>query len=614
MKITYSSSSGRERHYVPVALGNGMISLQLDKEGCMKQNTYCAMTPQIVCSGKRYEDRSGRLIRFGYFDDVLPGAGELLHFSQTLDRGRGLCECLASYASGLEVKTAVFCHLGKNIIVISKEFSRPIDYLFKYSFPGGPFLSLREQGEKRIGYSSGSVEGFVEISSPSLSSREWKRQEDGSYTLTLEGKECQRAVIFLGLDEKILKDHTFEGLLEEHSALWKEFWRQSFISIPDEDIREMYRTAQYHLKISSTFWSLPTGLFPTHWEGRFFAYDEFYTHGALLSSGHFKEALKIDHFRSSILPLAIRRACYTAKCPEENRAARFPWETREDGTEGAPDGFWMDRYSHMANAAFSAWEAFCFTGDKELLEKELYPLIRACAEYIRRCGIYYDSANKPYIGKCTDMEKFGEFIEKPYSTTCGSIAVFRAASYCGKLLGQDPGLLEKWELLAEGLLKNLPQEKDQYLPYPACKERSIAMYHGLFPYGVIPPEDPMQKKAIADTEKHLQDFAGQYSSGSNLTAWYAGVIATAEIRRGDPEKALELIREAARNTTGCFYECFEVYERGKLPWFSTAAGALIRAVNELLIYGKEHNIALWKGEEYSFSLPLMKFVAGKVKE
>ena len=600
MKITYSSQSTRQRHYVPPAMGNGKISLMLDKYGCMKQDEYCFMRPVIVLAGKRYEDRAAQLVRFGYFDDLLPDTGKLLSFQQTLDLEKACCECICVYESGLEVKTLLFCHAGRNIIAIHKEFSGQIPYSFLYEFPQGPFLT-RSRGENDgiISYSSGTVSGKVQIYSPRLTIG---KSENISKTL-LEAPACSHADIFIAFDEEINDADSFAALFESHCAVWKKYWEKSMVSIPDEEVMKMYMTAKYHLKISSTPWSVPTGLFPLHWEGRFFAYDEFYTHGAFLSCGNFEEAAKIDHFRYSILEKAIRRACYVTICPPENRAAHFPWETREDGSEAAPDGFWMDRYIHMANIAFSAWEYWCFTGDGILLEKELYPLIRACAEYIRRCAVYEDSAKGFYIGKCTDMERFGEFIERPYSTTCGAVAVFRAAAKCAEKLGKDEVLREKWNILSEKLIESLPEEEEMYVPYKNCPQRSIAMYHGLFPYAVIPPENELQKRAIEDTEAHFQDFAGQYTKSGQLSAWYAGVIATAEVRRGNWKKALQLITEAAKECTGCFYECFEVYERKKLPWFTTASGALIRAVNELLQYAEKNNIPLWDGKSFSAKLP-----------
>lgn len=597
MQITYSNTSVRQRHYVPPAMGNGRLSLMVDLEGCMRQRVYCGMTPVIVQAGCRYEDRDARLLQFGYFDQELFGSGTIQDFRQTLDLSNASCQCVCRYTSGLEAVTEIFCHANRSIIAIRKSFSEPVHFIFRYVFPEGPHMRFRNENDGKIHYSAGTGTGFVSIHSPELTSL-----KSDLCTILLSGQSCREAEILIALNEEICQEDTFASLFASHRQQWKKYWSVSQISVPDDAIMKMYWTAQYHLKISSTPWSIPTGLFPSHWEGRFFAYEEFYTHGALLSSGHVAEALQIDHFRYSILDKAKRRACHCRICPEENQAARFPWETREDGSEGAPDGFWMDRYVHITNVAFSAWESWLYVQDKELLEQELYPLIRACAEYIRRSGVYTDSLTGPYIGKCTDMERFGEFIERPYSTACGAIAVFHAAAECAQCLGKDSVLRQEWQRLSEKLYDALPIENGRYVPYPGCKQHSIAMYHGIFPYGVIPRENAWQNQAIIETEAHFEDFAGQYSKGGRLSAWYAGVIATTEVRRGNPQKALQMISDAANYSTGCFYECFEVYEKEKLPWFTTASGALIRAVNELLLYAAENEVDLWSGKDFSFML------------
>ena len=603
MIISHTKANLRSRHYVPPALGNGSLSFLIDPEGAMKQHNYCGMTPVIVCAGCRYEDQAAKLIRFGYFEQELDDCGPLADYTQTLDTERALCETDCRYASGAEVRTRVFCHAERNIIAIRKIFpgENPPIFHFRYTFPVMGNLSLVPENGDTFHYSTGTKCGFVRISAPGLLLRRCSAS-----ILEFSGR-VKSADILITFHEELRNGDSWDALFDSHCRNWAEYWAESHISIPDKALMQAYTVAQYHLKISSTPWSLPAGLFPEHWEGRFFAYDEFYTHGALLTSGHFRMAEKIDRFRYNILPSAIRRVCSLAVCPKENLAARYPWESREDGSEGAPPGFWMDRYIHIANAAFSAWEMWLFTGDRELLRNVLYPVIRACAEYLRRSAVYYDSVSGPYIGKCTDMERLGELVERPYSTTCGIIGALEAASRSAEQLSCDAGLGREWKRLAENLKKKaLPEENDCYVPYPGCKQHSIAMYHGIFPYGVVDPADPKQERAIAGTEAHCGEFAGQYFQGTMLSAWYAGVIATAEVRRGNCSKALALLSAAAEHATGCFYECFEVYERQKLPWFSTASGAIIRALNELLIHAAEKRISLWDGEHWSFILPRRK--------
>lgn len=603
MQLQHADTNKRQRHYVPPVLGNGSLSLMIDREGNMSQETYCGMVPTIVRAGFRYEHPAKKLISYGYFSQELPGeTGKMLHFEQTLDIDQAYCKCIASYESGITVTTTVFCHAEKDIVAIRKEFSAPVYFRFHYQLPQEDHLKLSPgKTAEYLNYSTGKNQGTIRLYAPELI---FEKTE--STVLQCSGT-VQKCDLLLCFDNDAEEPGDFDSLFVSHCAVWKKFWSRSSVSIPDEALLKTYRMALYHLKISSTKWSVPTGLFKTHWESRYFAYDEFYTHGAFLTSGHFEEAEKIDRFRANTLTEAIYRACHYTLCPPENHAARFPWETLEDGTEGAPPGFWMDRYVHMANIAFSAWETWYFTQDMELLKNTLYPLIHACAEYHRRSAIYRDSVQGAYIGKCTDMERFGEFIERPYSTTCGVITTFRVAAKCADILNCDQELKLKWVALADELYRNIPEENGKYIPYPGCTQRSIAMYHGIFPYGLIPADDPKQLAAIRDTEENIAEFAGQYFKGSALSSWYAGVIATAEVRMGKPLKALHFLQETANNATGCFYECFEVYEKQKLPWFTTASGAIVRALNELLIHAAENQIDLWNGKPYSFDLPAMKY-------
>lgn len=597
MKISYSDKSQRKRHYVPLAMGNGKLSFMVDYEGEMKQQKYCGMQPVIVRSGKRYNDQNMNLVRFGNFVQSPEKSGDVLEFSQSIDLDHAYCECNVKYSSGIEIHTKIFCHAEREIIAIRKNIISEGDvpgYKFSYNLPKERSIQIVQQGTDRLEYNSGNHSGFIKMIAPDAEFC----SSDHELAITTKNSNVD---ILLCFDDEA-KGENFDTLYKTHCSEWEKYWNESWISIPDEALMKMYRTAQYHLKISSTPWSVPTGLFPSHWEGRFFAYDEFYVHGAFLTSGHFKEAVKIDRFRFSVLENAIQRTCYTHICPKENLAARYPWETREDGSEGSPPGFWMDRYVHMANVAVSAWECWKFLQDRQLLSEVLYPLIHGCAEYYRRSAVYYDSVTGAYIGKCTDMERFGEFIERGYSTTCGGIAVFRAAAEIAEYLDCDHELRQKWKKLSEELTHALPAENERYVPYPGCKQNSIAMYHGIFPYQTVCPKDPLQQKALEETEANIAEFAGQYSGGKNISSWYAGVIATAEIRRGDFRKALKYLKDAAENSTGCFYECFEVYELKKLPWFTTASGALIRAVNELLVSCKKNNIKLWN-EDFSFDLP-----------
>ena len=73
-----------------------------------------------------------------------------------------------------------------------------------------------------------------------------------------------------------------------------------------------------------------------------------------------------------------------------------------------------------------------------------------------------------------------------------------------------------------------------------------------------------------------------YQLGSGICSWYLCWEAITCARLGDGETAFRLLEETARQT-GSFGEMFEIYECGIRPWFTTAAGKFIQAVNEMLL-------------------------------
>ncbi|UKI32377.1 MAG: hypothetical protein L6W00_01905 [Lentisphaeria bacterium] len=120
MKLNYSQTDAAARRYVPVALGNGDLSFQIDGGGAMEQREYCGMTPDVVRAGIRYDFPQFPLISFGSFQQELPGTPAIAGFLQEFDPETGLCRCRTDYADGSRLDTTVFCHLRLNLIVIRK--------------------------------------------------------------------------------------------------------------------------------------------------------------------------------------------------------------------------------------------------------------------------------------------------------------------------------------------------------------------------------------------------------------------------------------------------------------------------------------------------------------
>jgi len=84
-----------------------------------------------------------------------------------------------------------------------------------------------------------------------------------------------------------------------------------------------------------------------------------------------------------------------------------------------------------------------------------------------------------------------------------------------------------------------------------------------------------------------------YPEGTHISPWYACWKATAYARAKDADKAYDALRQAYLSV-GVFDEMFEINEENVhfRPWFTTAAGIFLVAVNEMLLQSEGSVITL----------------------
>ena len=588
MQITCDSTAAEGKHYCPIAIGNGDLCLQIGRHGTMRDihqsgvvdvshvsniwNTM-RMIPRIRRAGYRYDSGNHELIPFGCFDQELVGSGALLHWRQTLDVARGLVECLCTYENGMTVESMIFCHLDRNVIAVRKRITGggSVDFTFRYELKDVRRMRVvHTNGRFSYDVDDGQYQGAISVRSPEM-------------PMTSEGMfrgAARESTYLIAFDEDTIewsRNQTFDRLLESHSAAWKQYWDESFIRIPDRRLQEVYQTSQYYLRTISTKWSIPIGLFETHWHGKFFAFDEQFCASALMGSGHLAIAKKVPEFRRTCLERALGRASHPL-----NGAARFQWETLEDGSEGSPSLFSIEHIFHMASIAVESYDYYRYSGDAVFLRETGYPVIKACAQFFDLMATSHRADGAVIIGRCTDLERLGGGRENAFMTTCGAIATLNAAARSAHLLGVDPETKSRWNTLARELKAGLPHDGTKYVPFPGCDQKSIAVYGGIYPFPALPADDAKMLAAIDDFDAGGDAFGNMYKQGKGLCTWYAAWKAVIRARLGDGETALTLLDRAAAQT-GCFSEVFEIYELNHNPWFSTAAGTIIQAVNDMLL-------------------------------
>ena len=404
----------------------------------------------------------------------------------------------------------------------------------------------------------------------------------------------------------------YETLRAEHVADWAAYFAESEIDVPDARIVAMSDMARYHLRCNATEWSIPVGLIQSHWQGRVFAFDEMYGVQGLVSAGHFSTAKVAADFRFATLERACQRNNFDAEHPFYGYGARWVWEAAEgNDVEAGPIGFFHDHVFHSAAVAQTIWSLFRYSGDLGYLKDKGYDVLRECALFFRRLCVQDMPDGTSFVAKCTDLERLGPGHDHAFMTTCGAIATLRAAAEAADLVGKDADLAADFRACAGRLVASLPERDGRYIAYPGCTEESMGTLAGFYPFQVFGRDSAMQVAAVRHFLANGEAVGNMYVMGKRICPWYAATMSVAALRAGDTGLSpVRWLQEASRSA-GCWGEYWEINEPGVAeyrPWFMTAAGNCLYAINQLFVTERDGALFLASGvpsdwKDYSFRLP-----------
>lgn len=634
--------------YVPPLISNGSISLQIDPFGGQGNKHHAG----IWKAGQRYAPPLANLIPFGWFEQKLSVNGKAvsspLDGSQSLDPQKAVVSSLLHYPN-LKQEITSFVPLDQDLLVIRHRFTSEsksalkIRQIFswylcapgiKTALPDRMLGEWKKEKDRAVFdytayaykiyrgklalFADQAVQSDLRDPAADLvfecelapgSSKEivyYITMIDSFTDLRLAAQDLKYASRLNKQIESVLREG-YDSLLNRNIKAWNDYLSESSADIPDQSIQRMYNTGQYHLRINATKWSFPVGISPRLWNARFFGWDEMFCHQGLLTCNHIAIARRCPDFRKSILNKAKFRVAHYGR--DEKYGARFVWEALEDGVEGAPPGFWNDHIFDTSNIARSAWTQYLYSNDRDWLKSTGYPLILETARYFRSHWVYEDSNGEMYIGKCTDLERLGPARDRPFLTTCGAIYTLRAAAQAAKILGSDPEEAADFQKTADKLIESLPHRDGAYIGYKNCTEYTVAALAGIFPYDIFDGSNLLQKNAVYKFVREGRANGNMYPKGNSVCPWYAGKMAAALAFLDDRKEPVQLLRDAAR-TCGDFGELFEINEEkvSMKPWFTTASGNCVYAVNQMLIHCFENEIRLLAGspeswKDLSFDLP-----------
>ena len=404
---------------------------------------------------------------------------------------------------------------------------------------------------------------------------------------------------------------TYAALAARHAAAWATYYGASHVELPDSELMRMRRMAEYQMRCNVTEWSIPVGLFPSHWSGKIFAFDEMYGVQGLLSAGHFAEARRAADFRFKTLSQARQRVNHRTK-KFFGYGARWLWEGMEDNvTEGSPLGYWHDHIFHMSAIARTCHLTAAYMDDVAYLRERAYPVMRECARFFRSQHVYAAADGSAFIGKCTDLERLGPGRDRPFMTTCGVIHTFRSCAEVAMRLGVDSEEAADWRATSDRLEKSLPVKDGRFAATADDLDAlSMGTLAGYFPFPIFPKGHPRQTATVDHFLAQGAKGGNMYPTGKRICPWYAATMAMAALRAGEGERVVPLLKEAARSS-GTWGEFWEINEPGVAefrPWFMTAAGNCLYALNQMLLMEADGECRLGAGvpaawKNYAFRLP-----------
>ena len=598
-----SANQKVQKRYAPIPIGNGDLSLMIDHTG---SNNCTDPVYSLHRAGIRRQATNALLFPFGRITQRYCGsAEEIVAWKQSLDTDNGLVSGCTVHKNGTILESRVFCHLEKNVIGFHKiRRNSPGNYTFRFECGNAPRMRFEPCEDGLCWFFDGIAEfqGIIHFRSDVPLQRKF---ENGVYSISTAEEEF---TFFMVFDDPELPEHpVFDEILAESAKAWKVFHDEAYINVPDPELMKTYEVSRYHLRINQTRWSMPVGLFNTHFGGRYFAFDEFFCAHALASCGHFSLLKKIIDFRYAGLQWAKYRA--NGYYHDSRKDARWEWETLENLEEGSLCGHWQDHIFHMAHIAMETWYYCCYSGDKKYLHEKGLAILEGCAEFYMNQAVMSLPDGRKIITKCCDLERFGPGRENAYLTTCGVMGTLKVAAECFIAENYCTERAAEYLETLKALRESLPQNEEFYFAVPANDQRSVALLGGIYPYDtVMGLEDEKQRRTIFDFLENDAEFGSMYPTlgdKGNLCRWYAGWESIVLSRYGLRDKAYEVLRDKAEET-GIFGQIYELYSADRLPWFATGEGIFIQAVNELFLPNGEKGKGNPPWGKYAFKLRTRK--------
>jgi trehalose/maltose hydrolase-like predicted phosphorylase len=349
---------------------------------------------------------------------------------------------------------------------------------------------------------------------------------------------------------------------------WPAFWNASDIVITgDPEAQQVTHTELFDLcgsAAAGTDDSIPPmGLSSNVYAGHIFWDAEIWMMPAFLPQ-HPDLARSIVDYRFKRLA-----AAETLAKAHGFAGAEFPWESAETGLEQAPEEFSHERHI-TADVAYAAWQYYLWTGDKQYLSSEGWPVLSETANYwVSRATLGADG--KYHIARVIGPDETAGLVTDDAWTNAVVRYNLLAATQAANLIGRQAN--PKWATVANQLLVPFDSASQTYLQYPAvdqnhhqAKQADTQML--IYPLN-LPMESGVAANTLNDCTKHTIAF------GPAMTSSINAVIAA---RIGETQPSLDYYHDSYRPFMRGPWDAFSEKRSKSDVYFTTGMGGNLQVV------------------------------------
>jgi hypothetical protein len=397
----------------------------------------------------------------------------------------------------------------------------------------------------------------------------------------------------------------FGGVLATQRAAWAKVFDGAAVRLPaaEPKLQASLDTQIYTLRCSYSRYSLPANPFNSSWGAAYF-WDERYGFEGLLAAGSPEMPERILEWRRRILPFCTLMTA--------GRGARYVPSATESGSMIADRNVTQfTEFFQMGVFVYDAW-LYCRYRDDAAVWRRYYPIIRECAEFYRHWLLVELAGDHLMVVPLTDVDEGRYPVQDgPFTAAAGALAL-NLAWTLGEKLGIGDDLVPEWKRLgamALQLAKKANNGSGCYLDFeldrlpvtPTLPDASAVQWRDGW-HARHRPANQMDGTSsnVTGETKALPFWSWGYLQQAYLAA-----------TQGQPDRAAERLRESL-NTMMDFgalnesanLDLTDVHH----PWFTTGAGAYLRAVVHMLMIPGEDEIAILPGvpsswRDLAFTVP-----------